>query len=173
MSTHFATTFGTVDSLQGSADTERHSTGTAFILWLACLCGVCGIHRFYVGKPVTGIIYLLTFGVFGIGQVVDLFYMRDMVAGANARKRLAAGALPRLLPAPAPRPASVEQVHLTLRRAAAQRGNQLSLSQAVLATGLPSRKVEAILDKMVLEGEADIGNEQETGAVVYTFTGAA
>ena len=41
------------------SDEERHSSSTAFLLWAACLLGACGIHRFYLGKPVTGLIYLL------------------------------------------------------------------------------------------------------------------
>lgn len=45
--------------------------------WLAlALCfflGEFGIHRFYVGKIGSGILYLCTFGLFGIGWLVDFF----------------------------------------------------------------------------------------------------
>lgn len=40
---------------------------------LICLFfGVIGVHRFYVGKIGTGVLYIFTGGVFGIGWIVDL-----------------------------------------------------------------------------------------------------
>ena len=41
-------------------------------LLLCIFAGVLGIHRYYVGKIGTGILYTLTGGLFGIGAFVDL-----------------------------------------------------------------------------------------------------
>ncbi len=43
-----------------------------WILALVCFfLGELGIHRFVVGKIGTGILWLFTFGLFGIGYIVD------------------------------------------------------------------------------------------------------
>jgi TM2 domain-containing membrane protein YozV len=55
----------------------------AFILWCFGLFGFCGLHRFYVGRIGTGIVWLLTFGLLGIGQLVDLFLLGSMTREAN------------------------------------------------------------------------------------------
>tara|TARA_B100000242_G_C42931948_1_gene432214 strand:- start:323 stop:835 length:513 start_codon:yes stop_codon:yes gene_type:complete len=59
---------------------ERH---IAYIFWFACFFGLCGIHRFYLGKYVSGTIYLFTFGLLGFGQILDLFLIPNMVNEKN------------------------------------------------------------------------------------------
>lgn len=46
--------------------------GTAIFLCCLGFIGLGGLHRFYVGKKISGIIYFCTFGWFFIGTIVDL-----------------------------------------------------------------------------------------------------
>ncbi len=56
---------------------------TALILAILGIFGIAGIHRFYVGKIGTGILWLLTAGVFGIGTIVDIV----MIANGDFRDK--------------------------------------------------------------------------------------
>ncbi len=51
------------------APVSPRSRWLAFFLCL--LLGVAGIHRFYVGKVGTGLLYLCTGGLFGVGLLLD------------------------------------------------------------------------------------------------------
>jgi TM2 domain-containing membrane protein YozV len=62
-----------------------YSNGVAYLLWLLGLLGFCGIHRFYVGKPLTGLLWLFTGGLLLVGQFIDLLLIPGMVDRANRK----------------------------------------------------------------------------------------
>jgi len=54
------------------------------VAWLLLVfLGPFGIHRMYMGKWVTGIIYLLTGGLFLIGYIYDMWTINDQITLIN------------------------------------------------------------------------------------------
>jgi TM2 domain-containing membrane protein YozV len=119
------------------------SSGTAFLLWMTCLFGVCGLHRFYLGRYGTGVLWLLTFGLFGVGQFVDLFLINGMVRKENredldsrllqAVLRAPRPAAPATMPTADPAPEAVSELSLEQQ---ALRVDQL---RAAFSSAMPSR----------------------------------
>ena len=66
--------------MTNNTDTHRKTIG--YILWLF---GFTGSHRFYYGKPFMGTIYFFTFGLLGIGWIIDLFLIPSMDRQADLR----------------------------------------------------------------------------------------
>lgn len=63
------------------------STAIAYLLWIPPL-GLLGIHRFYLGRPWTGLLWLLTAGLGGIGWLIDAVMLPGMVRHANLEERV-------------------------------------------------------------------------------------
>jgi TM2 domain-containing membrane protein YozV len=159
-----------MDSILPPDDEGPYSSSTAFILWLGCALGFCGIHRIYLGKYGTGVLYLMTFGCFGIGQLIDLFKIKDMVLLENTKaQRLLKEHSAKLLPPAQQTQSSLERVRMQLLHAASEHGGRLTVSQGVMATGKPFAEVEQVLNDMLQSGYVDIGNHPESGLVVYIF----
>ncbi len=59
-----------------------HSLPVGYLCWIF---GFMGAHRFYYGKQVTGTIWFFTFGLLGIGWIIDLFLMPSLHASAEQR----------------------------------------------------------------------------------------
>lgn len=54
------------------------------VAWLLqTFLGVFGVHRMYLGKLVTGLVWLLTAGLFGFGYVYDYLTLNEQVSDAN------------------------------------------------------------------------------------------
>ena len=66
--------------MTSNQDTHRKSIG--YILWIF---GFTGSHRFYYGKPLIGTIYFFTFGLLGIGWLIDLFLIPSLDRQADLR----------------------------------------------------------------------------------------
>lgn len=133
---------------------------------LACLSffGFAGINRFYLGKPVTGLIWFFTGGLFFIGTIYDLITMERQVEEAMRRRQLRA--------APPPRPALNPDpvVDLELRVLHLARHHHGRLTTAVLASelGIGLSDAESHLDKLCAEGHAEI-EVTEDGVIYYEF----
>jgi TM2 domain-containing membrane protein YozV len=65
----------------------QKSVRTAYILWLLSGFGWLGLHRIYLDKHRTCFIWTLTFGLFGIGALVDLFTLPRLVQRYNIIQR--------------------------------------------------------------------------------------
>ncbi|MGD9239387.1 MAG: TM2 domain-containing protein, partial [Desulfobacterales bacterium] len=76
-----------IPSMDRKADI-RFKTGKISynIAWiLLTFLGIFGIHRMYIGKWITGILYLLTAGFFGIGWIYDFWTLNDQITLINSK----------------------------------------------------------------------------------------
>lgn len=77
-----------IPSMDRSAD-RRYRTGPVdyTVSWiLLTFLGIFGIHRFYMGKWITGILYLLTVGFFLIGIIYDYWTLNGQVDELNRER---------------------------------------------------------------------------------------
>lgn len=98
---------------------RRTDVGLAYLFWLPSLTGIAGLHRFYLGKPISGFLYLITFGLFGLGTFYDAVTMPQLVRRVRTQERLDRildGELPTDWDAPGP------TIAFPRRRGAAARG---------------------------------------------------
>jgi hypothetical protein len=168
-----------------------------YLLWL--VGGLLGLHKFYLGRPVVGLLYLFTGGLFFCGWIVDFFTLPRQVRIANLLRQNASegvGAelrqdletlrrrLHDLLEGgaqthkPSAREAfkqvlkprlTDDDLMLALLRAAQRHGGRLSVTAGVIDTGMPFADVERLLKTMVNTGYVYMDNDSATGVVVYVF----
>ncbi|MDI6796808.1 MAG: TM2 domain-containing protein [Desulfatibacillaceae bacterium] len=75
-----------IPSMERSADFRyvdgpiNYTVGWILLTFL----GFFGIHRFYMGKWVTGLLWLLTGGLLGIGVVYDFWTLNEQISQKNA-----------------------------------------------------------------------------------------
>jgi len=151
----------------------------AYLLWAGWMIGLGGLHRIYLGRYGTGFLYLFTWGLFGVGQAIDLFTIPRMVEDENNRtllremggaQALQRGQFPAMLPGRrAPR--TTEELQVSLAQAADQHGGCLTVAQAVSSTGRSFKDVEKELNRMVVDGYVEVDNDEDSGVLIYRFGG--
>lgn len=75
-----------IPGMERDADRKYRNGPTHYtVTWiLLTFLGIFGIHRFYMGKWVTGILYLCTIGLFGIGIIYDYWTLNDQIDELNS-----------------------------------------------------------------------------------------
>lgn len=155
-----------------------NNIGYSYLFWAACLLGLSGCHRIYNGKIFTGIVWLFTYGLFGVGQFIDLLLIPGMVEEHNAKVRARLGTSDQGLPlyqssgaiaVKTYAPKNREQLMVALLKAASTKGGKLSVTQGVMATGASFTEVEETMKEMLITGYVSVDNHPNTGIVIYDF----
>lgn len=154
---------------------NKDRLATSYILSFAWVFGLGGLHRLYNGKIGTGLLWLFTWGMLGVGQFVDLFLIPGMVEEQDLKQRARLGLSPLGVPLnQAGIPSQVyrspqEKLMVQLLKAAETKGGKLTVTQGVIATGASFAEVEGVLQEMLKSGYVRIDNDPINGAITYHF----
>ncbi len=64
---------------------RQYSVGAAYAWFCFTFIGLAGFQHFYLGNYVRGVLWLFTWGLFGIGSVYDLFALAADTVRRNER----------------------------------------------------------------------------------------
>lgn len=137
---------------------ERRSLAFSYLLWCLCLVGLCGVQRIYNRKPLSGMLWLFSFGLCGVGQLIDLLLLPRLVRQANQS-----------LPPPPPVAAAtvaIERQLLALARRSGARGFTINDAVLELPPGVDSTLVREEIQRLLHSELLEVGND-ERGRVVY------
>jgi TM2 domain-containing membrane protein YozV len=150
----------------------RYNVGVAYLLWLISGFGCLGFHRFYLGKVGTGILWIMTGGLFGIGCIYDAVTLGKQVRHANIEAQVrdqiayeSARGLPPYGGGAAPQPEKPEK---TILRVARKNGGFVSPGEVALDGDISVDQAKKILEKMAASGNAEM-RVRSSGVVVYFF----
>jgi TM2 domain-containing membrane protein YozV len=79
-----------IPGMNREADIRYHQGKIDFnVAWLLlAFLGLFGIHRMYMGKWLTGLLYLVTCGLLGFGYIYDLWTLNDQISLANGSEKM-------------------------------------------------------------------------------------
>ena len=139
----------------------------AYLLWLVGGFGVLGLHRFYMKKIPTGVLWILTGGLGFLGSVYDFLTMTRQISEANARDGYLSGP-----GASGPVEVTVkrekEPLERSILRLAQENGGRVSAIQVAAASDWSVDQAQKHLDQMVRRGICEL-RVLKAGTVVYHF----
>ena len=153
-----------------------YSTFIAYLLWFLSFFGALGLHRFYLGKITTGLIWMFTGGLFGIGTLYDFFTLPGQVREANIRNALYNR--PHYGPqswrhindgeARIVKEGPKESLERIILKLAKENKGILTVSEVALAANIPIDDAKKYLENLVSKGIAEL-RVRKTGALVYVM----
>jgi TM2 domain-containing membrane protein YozV len=136
-----------------------------FFSYTLCALGLftpfAGMHRFYLDKPFSGLLYFFTWGFFGIGTIVDLVRMPTLQKERNLQFLFSQ---------------HLEETHkgFSPERAVlkcAQKNNGIvTVPMVALDSNLSMAQAKAELDRLFREGFCSKDIDQDSHEI-YEFTG--
>ena len=172
-----------------------YSLGIAYLLWFLSCFGWFGLHRFYLGKIPSGILWMFTGGMFMFGSIYDFFTLPGQVREANFRKalydqgnrvyrpkgqpdqanphednwRYASDAQYKVINSKGREKEKPERVLLKLAK---ENDGILTISEVALKADIPIDEAKKILDTLVSKGFAEL-RVRKSGSIVYVITDMA
>ena len=152
-----------------------YSIGFAYLLWFCSFFGVLGLHRFYLGKFFTGLLWMFTGGFFGIGTIYDLFTLPSQVREANIRRaifdqyRYKPQSWRHINDGEARIVGShKESPERAILKLAKENHGILTVSEVALAANISIDEAKKYLDNLVSKGIVEL-RVRKTGALVYVM----
>lgn len=175
-------------SYRGSRDIQSNkmvNNGTAYLLWLAFFFGLGGIQRFYLGKPISGVLYLCTWGFLGFGQLLDIVLIPSMVNEKNTKYRALYGSphqaavpqvvvnvgegYPTISPVMTELPAAntaTKRLDVSVLKICRDLGGA-TMSDCVIETEADPEEIKAIIHRLSVDGLLSVDNREPDGAIIY------
>jgi len=154
-----------------------YNTVIAYILFFLSGWGVLGLHRHYLGKHGTGLLWLFTGGIFTIGSFYDFFTLPSQVREANIRNAIIDETIRRKDENKGWRNVDdgqsrivreKEPIERTILKLAKANKGIITASELALSANVSMEEAKKDLDAMVNKGFAEL-RVRQSGSLVYVI----
>ncbi|MDR2552576.1 MAG: TM2 domain-containing protein [Treponema sp.] len=156
-----------------------YSVGLAYLLWFLSGFGAAGFHRFYLGKIPSGILWMCTGGLLGVGAIYDFLTLRSQVREANYLAAITGAGHPRARghhpwrevhdgEARVVREEKKESPEKAILRMAKTNRGVITPADLALETDMTMEDAKKNLDALVRKGFAEL-RVRTSGGLVYVI----